>query len=347
MVTLHHQTTPENAAIVGACPSLRGQYRPPRWASGPHTQIGLFLLKEALAPRITWDKTELLVMEDGGTVSIEWHGLGAASPHSPTLVVLPTITGSGEALRHFVVEMNRALGWPVAVCNRRGHAALPLTAPLVNTMGHTGDLACQLDAIEAARPDSPLYAAGLSAGSGLLVRYLGEQGARTPLRAGVVYCPAYDISVAFERAHPFYSAVLARRLRDFFLRPHEPVLGHIEGFEACAASRDLQTFHDRLYPMAGYPSREAFYEGANPMVVARQMSVPTLVINAEDDPVCTISNVRRDGLPLIDALPNCILALTERGSHCAFYEAPWGRTSWANQAMAEYLKATHALLTRS
>ncbi len=344
MVTLHHQPTPQNLAIVDECPSLGGRYQPPRWARNAHAQIGLLLVREALAPKITWDETDVLLMDDGGTVSIEWFGLHAASSDTPTLVVLPTITGSGESLRHFVQAMAAALGWPVAVCNRRGHAGLPLTAPLVNTMGHTGDLARQLDAIVATRPASPLYAVGLSAGSGLLVRYLGEQGANTPLRAAVAYCPAYDISVAFGRAHRVYDALLTRRLRDFFLRRNGSVLGHIEGFEACVAARNLQEFHDRLYPMAGYADREAYYEGVNPMVVAHQMSIPTLVINAEDDPVCAVANVRGEGLPLIDEVPSAILALTDRGSHCAFYEPPWGRTSWANRAMIEYFRAVHRLL---
>jgi predicted alpha/beta-fold hydrolase len=35
-------------------------------------------------------------------------------------------------------------------------------------------------------PDSALYAAGISAGTGLLIRYLGEQGEDTPLRGAFV-----------------------------------------------------------------------------------------------------------------------------------------------------------------
>ena len=38
---------------------------------------------------------------------------------------------------------------------------------------------------------------GISAGSGLLVTYLGKEGEATPVRAAAALCPAYDITRAF------------------------------------------------------------------------------------------------------------------------------------------------------
>jgi len=302
----------------------------------------LALVRGDYAERVDWDLDERVILADGGTVSIQWLGLDDP-PGTPVLVVLHTITGSADALRRFVVAMRRALGWVVAACNRRGHAGLPLTAPRINTMGSTADLRAQLAAIEARRPDAPLYGVGISAGSGLLVRYLGEERGGSRIRAGVALCPAYDLRDAFLHAHPLYDRYLTRKLVEFFVRRNEPILGGIDGYVQCAAARSIAEFHDRLYPLAGFDSLESFYRESNPMEVARELAVPVLVINSSDDPVCVVRNVRRH-LADMQQLSRMTLALTRYGGHCGFFDDLTSAGCWSDRAIAEYLLAAHALL---
>lgn len=331
-----------NRAIGETCPSLVSGCTPPRWARNAHMQNALTVWRDRVAETPAWDREQRLVVAGGGTVSIQWLGL-EEPPETPVLVVLHTICGSGEGLARMLSSLRGRLGWVVAACNRRGHAGLPLTSPEINTMGSTADLRLQLAAIEARRPGAALYGVGVSAGSGLLVRYLGEEGDSSRLSAGVAVCPAYDISEAFHEVHPGYDAYLSRRLVSFFLRRNAETLGAVEGFAACAASKSMAEFHDRLWPLAGYGSREAFYAGSNPMVVASSATTPMLVINAADDPVCVERNVHRH-LGRLQELPRLTLALTRHGSHCGFFEGDRARGSWANRAIAEYLRAADALL---
>ena len=59
--------------------------------------------------------------------------------------------------------------------NRRGHAGLHLTSPSFNVMGEAKDTAAQVEAVRSRFPDSSYLAmVGISAGSGLLVTYLGK-----------------------------------------------------------------------------------------------------------------------------------------------------------------------------
>jgi len=336
-------------AVLDACPSLRDGYRPTPWARNAHIQTLLTVVHERRTPLPAWDHEERLEMSDGGTVSVQWLGLDAP-PGSPVLVVLHTLCGSGDGLRRFVLSLRRALravgaggGWTIAACNRRGHAGLPLTAPTVNTMGSTADLRRQLCAIEARRPDAPLYAVGVSAGSGLMVRYLGEEASRSRLRAAVALCPAYDIRDAFDFAHPRYDAYLTRRVVDFFLTRNRDALGSIPGYDACAASGSMSEFHARLYPLAGYKSVEDYFEGSNPMEVALDVATPMLVINAADDPVCVERNVLHH-LGDLQTLPRMTLALTRHGGHCGFFEGALAGESWADRAVVDYLAAAHRLL---
>lgn len=331
-----------HAEVLERCPSLRTGFEPSRWVRNTHVQNVMTVVRGDAAPPLEWDLEERLTMPDGGTVSIQWLGLDAA-PGTPVLVVLHTITGSGDGLRRFIAAVRARLGWVVAACNRRGHAGLELTSPRINTMGVTDDLRRQLLAVESRRPASALYGVGVSAGSGLLVRYLGEEGGRSRLRGAVALCPAYDIRDAFRHVHRGYDRYLTRKMVAFFLHGNSGTLDRIDGYHHCAASTTMAQFHDRLYPLAGFESREAYYLGSNPMEVAQDVAVPVLVINAADDPVCVERNVHRH-LAELQRVPRMSLALTRRGGHCGFIESLRKADTWADRAVAEYLDAVHRML---
>lgn len=242
-------------------------------------------------------------------------------------------------MRGFVRDLQRLTGWRIALYQRRGHGDLPLTSPRFNTMGDTDDLRQQLLLIGARYPDSALYAAGISAGTGLLIRYLGEQGQDTPLRGAFAYCPGYDIRVAFARSRAPYSRLMARKLVRQFVTPNLETLAHLASFAALEGAQNLDEFHRNLYECAGYPSQQAFLDSCNPVAVMEKVSIPLLVLNAEDDPVCVLGNVQ-DHQHAMARMPKTVLAVTARGSHCA-YLAGFSAHSWAHHLAADYLLALH------
>lgn len=336
---LIYSATPENEKLIGAVARLRQRFWPTPWLLNGHLQLLVLGLKKAFAPRLKYDHVDTLTMADGGTTALNW--LGSALPAStPTLLVLHTITGSPHSMRGFVRDLHRATGWRVVLCQRRGHGELRLTSPRFNTMGDTGDLRHQLDVIQARYPDSPLYAAGISAGTGLLVRYLGEVGDKTPLRGAFAYCPGYDISSAFMRSVPFYSRMMARKLLRQFLLPNQAIFQQFESYERFSQAQSLHDFHRHLAEFAGYRSAEEYFAGSNPVLVMHNIAIPVLILNAEDDPVCAIANMREQQ-QAIGRIPQVIVAVTERGSHCA-HLAGWRAEPWAHGLAAEYLLALHA-----
>ncbi|MGH8028610.1 MAG: alpha/beta fold hydrolase, partial [Arenimonas sp.] len=333
---LDFNPSPFNAALLARMDQLRRPYAPTPWLYNAHLQLLWLLLCEAMAAPLRYERTDVLRMRDGGTTALDWLGLdGAAS--TPTLVVLPSITGDAQSMRSIVQDLRRTTGWRIVVCTRRGHGGLELTAPVLNTMGCTLDLREQLAQVREHVPESPLYAIGVSAGSALLVRYLGEEGPRSLIQAGVAYCPGFDIGVAWRRVPRFYSRVMARRIKRHFLERHAPALEHLGTFEACLATRDLAQFHENLYELAGCTNPEDYLARSNPMVVFDDIAVPVMVINAADDPVCVVANAE-DHVEAVRRVPDALMVRTARGSHCAFLEG-WSASSWANRLMAGYLLA--------
>ncbi|MGH8444222.1 MAG: YheT family hydrolase [Solimonas sp.] len=335
---LRHHRSDFNQRIVERLKQLHEPYRPTPWLYNPHLQLLWLVLKDALAPRLAYERSDPLRMADGGTTSLEWLGLDR-DPRAPTLVVLHTISGDAQSMRDLVAELHRRSGWRVVVCTRRGHGGLRLTTPSINPMGSTHDLRQQLLHIREAFPESPLYAVGVSAGSALLVRYLGEEGSASLIRAGVAYCPGYDIAVAFRRAHPFYSRKVAETLKQKFVAPNAALFGHLPTYARCLAAGDLAEFQDHVYEMAGCASLEDYLALANPMAVFEGIAKPILVINADDDPLCVVQNTL-DHAETVARIENALLVRTARGSHCAHFEG-WTARSWSNGLIADYLLAVH------
>jgi predicted alpha/beta-fold hydrolase len=341
--TLHYRRSALTEKILAGCPALGRRFWPTPWCFNSHLQLALMSYREEHAPPLVFDRTDLLQLPDGGTVSLEWLGIERAAAGTPVLVVLPTLCGDGQSLRGFAREMRVRLGWSVVVLNRRGHGTLPLTAPRINIFGSTSDLRAQLRRIREQAPSSPLYAVGLSAGSGLLVRYLGEEGRRALVTAGVALCPGYDTTRAFTRVHRTYDRYLVRLMREYFLERHQAALRPIAGYADTLASRSIAEFQERGFRLFGYASAAEYHRHTNPMEVTLGIRVPLLVLNAADDPVCVVENVR-EHLDLVDAVPETLIALTARGSHGAFFEGVLRPKSWACRVMAEYLTAVHASL---
>jgi predicted alpha/beta-fold hydrolase len=336
---LVYRDTPLLAHVRARCPALRTPYRPPWWSANRHLQLALLAWREARTPPLRYDRSETLTLADGGTVSLDWLGLDDASD-GPIVVVLPTICGDGQSMRRTVRAFRRRLGWRVVVCNRRGHGTLPLTAPRFSTLGATADVAAQLAHVRARFPAAALYCVGVSAGSGLLVRYLGEARTRTPLAGAVAYCPGYDTTRAFHRVHRLYGRYLVRAVRRYFLERHAATLATRPGWDVAMRSRTIGELHDRQHPFAGFATADEYHAHTNPMLVADHVGIPLLIVNAADDPVCTRANVE-EHRGLFARVPESLLVLTARGSHCAFFEGHWRPRSWAHRLIAEYFAALH------
>ncbi len=336
---LVYTQTQANRAIVSACPSLHRAYRPPLWAINCHVQILWIFLRDFFDRSAGFydDETRLLA-PDGGHISIEWYGLQRQGGERPILLMFPTICGSGEDLKRHVKYMHQRLGWTVAVCNRRGHSRLPLAVPKINLLGCLDDLDLQLDAVQARFPKAPLYGYGLSAGSALLVRYLGRKGSDSRILAAVANSPGYNTELAFRRFSKPYDYIMTRRLKRYFLQRHKKTLSQHASFQPCLDAANVDELHQRTYGLAGYRSVRDFFQDSNPMNEAHRIVTPLMIVNAKDDPVCVSKNIE-EHLPLLRELPHVILAMTQRGSHCAFFEGWLGLYSWADRLAAEFLTA--------
>ena len=214
------------------------------------------------------------------------------------------------------------------------NADLNFSIPQFNLFGSTADLKEQLDFIRLKLPQSDLYAVGSSAGSGLLVRYLGEVADQSCFKAAFAFCPGYNIETGFDKVHPVYSRYMAKKIINRFVKKHLQGWSHIDNLKELLTSKNLTEFHVRYYQLAGFSNYQDYTLATNPMHVFKQIKVPLMVLNSQDDPVCHIDNFA-PYLPEIQAMQNIAVVTTKKGSHCAFYEG-WRTQSWATKLMADF-----------
>lgn len=278
---------------------------------------------------------------DGGLLGLAWPDVSGSSlpGTAPVCLVLPGLCGSIKGTGHTMRALEAAGLRPVCL-HARG-CGVPLTTPCFNLFGCTDDVRDAIRRIQAQYPAAPLLLYSISAGTGLMVRYLGEEGDDTPVIAGVANCPGYDISVCMQRVGwlydaGFYIGVLKKHwltgANGELLREAQP--------ELCARMETAPTMHDFMVAAApfaepaGALTRGAapdagtvangfaqFLARSNPMGVAHKISIPALIVNADDDPVCASANLD-DNIPaLLGVAASCektVLLRYPRGGHCCF-----------------------------
>lgn len=313
---------------------LHQKYRPTPWLSNRHMHLLYFDVIKKRSISLSYDHLEHLTMQDGGITAIAWLGAELA-PETPTILILHTITGTPESMSELVQDLHRYTGWRIALCLRRGHAGLPMPVPKINLFGSTDDLREQIKFIQDKYPSSTLYGMGSSAGTGLLVRYLGEDGDKTPLKAAFALCPGYNTKLGFSSVHPFYSKVMTKKIINKFIQPYQTTWKNTKSLSKVLKSKSLFDFEQTYFELAGYQDYETYCNATNPIYVLENITTPLLVLNSEDDPVCNIQNFE----PYKDTvknMSNIAVVTTKKGSHCGFYQGLLETRSWASKLAADF-----------
>ena len=113
-------------------------------------------------------------LPDGGLISIEWSADDKTlklPANAPILAILPTVNGDAPSMKYFLQDAADR-GFRGVVLNRRGHAD-KLKTPQFDIMGNVADTVIQIDLIAQKYPGVFIGMAGVSAGSGLLVSFMG------------------------------------------------------------------------------------------------------------------------------------------------------------------------------
>ena len=95
-------------------------------------------------------------------------------------------------------------------------------------LGLKADLRDAVDAVRGRYAAAPIVIHGTSGGTGVVVRFLGEEGAAAferGIAAAVTLSPGYNARNAFSRVRQPFSGLLLWRLKRFFVERNAGALG--------------------------------------------------------------------------------------------------------------------------
>ncbi len=266
----------------------------------------------------------------------------------PLVLLIHGLTGCEDSVymragaRHWLEH-----GHPVLRLNLRGAGP---SRPLCRLQYHAGRgddlrdaLAALPDGIGGAGPRAAgMIAVGYSLGGNMLLKYLGEEGRAAPFLAACAISAPIDLAAATARIqarrNAFYHRYILSRLKAETLAAPGAADG-APGLEpgerrTIAAARSLRQFDDTVVaPRNGFAGVGDYYEQCKALRFLGGIAVPTLLIQALDDPwIPSAAYLEYDWR----RNPNLTPLLPASGGHVGFH----GRghaAGWHDRAMAAFV----------
>lgn len=311
-------------------------FKPAWWLPGPHLQtLWPFIFRQKINIHTRRERFELF---DGDFVDLDW----SVSPGSgPIVVLLHGLEGSIQSIwAGGLMRAIEAQNWRSVFMHFRSCSGEMNRHVRLYHSGDTADLAEVIASIRQREPETPLAAIGCSLGGNVLLKWLGETGRDNPFTAAaaisvpfVISQTASKINCGFSRIYQWYFLrALNKKVRSKY--DHQSARWKMPDLEKI---RTLRLFDEYITaPLHGFNGAEDYYEKSSSRQFLAGIQVPTLLLQAKDDPLMT-----PDIVPAPEELSSVIhLELTQGGGHLGFVtgKIPWSAKYWVETRVPEFLK---------
>lgn len=261
-------------------------------------------------------------------------------PRSATLplaVLIHGLTGCAESF--YVLATARALldrGFPVLRLNLRGAGPSAGSCREQYHAGRSGDIIRVLAALDPALARNGIVAIGYSLGGNVLLKLLAEAGAGAPVRRAAAVSPPVDLAAAARRILRRRNALYHRYLLARMKEEARATRGGLDGrvAQALRTARNIVEYDNSVVaPRYGFTSAANYYARCSALAMIGHIRVPTLVIQARDDPWIPVRSFEE---PLWQGNAQLRLVLSERGGHVGFHGAG-AKTPWHDRLIADFL----------
>lgn len=181
--------------------------------------------------------------------------------------------------------------------------------------------------------------AGFSMGANISMKYLGVFGKNTPepVRAAVVFSAPCDLQSGSEVLDNWENALYRKRFMRALIRKirlkNEQFPGRLD-ISKLNHIRCWRDFDEHFSaPICGYSGAAEFYRNASAKNFIAGIEVPTLLVNALNDPILTPDCMPVD---LAKHHPYFHLELPEQGGHCGFQSRTDGEFYWSEKRALEF-----------
>lgn len=289
---------------------------------------------------------ERLITPDDDFIDLDYCGTGSA----PLIILLHGLTGSSQSsyikgLQWILLQQ----GFRSVALNFRGCSGEYNRLARCYHSGETEDIHFLYQTLRQREPITPIAVIGFSLGGNVLLKWLGEQGNQLNLFAAVAVSVPLLLNICATKLDKgfskLYRANLLRELKHYVLakQQHLEKIGAHKEADKIKQLGDLSTIHsfwqydDRIVaPLHGFKNVHDYYQRASSRQFLKSITVPTLMIQALDDPFMTA-----EVLPQPNELsPSVQLEITQGGGHVGFVAGKniFKPVYWLEQRILTFLK---------
>ena len=313
------------------------QYSSPRWLPGGNLQTiypALFIAK----PKVSF-RRERWETPDQDFIDVDFVD---GQPGQPMVVLFHGLEGSSDS--HYSRSLMAAVtarGWSGVIPHFRGCSGELNLAPRFYHSGDSGELDWILRRLQThfqAIGASKFYVAGVSLGGNALLRWLGESQHQAEFvdAACSISAPldlaggGVTLAKGFNR---LYTQSFLRTLKPKCLLKLQQCPGLFDR-DALLGARDLYTFDNIVTaPLHGYANTEDYWDRASAKHILHDISVPTLVLNARNDPFLPERYLPQSASSAVR------LEYPQHGGHVGFsVGAPPGSLEWLPSRILHFLE---------
>src|SRR2546423_1076372 len=315
-------------------------FQPRRGLAGGHrmTLAGNFLRR---ANRLPAPEERLFSVETDVQVQCHCHWQ-PEKMRATTLIIVHGLEGSSQS-RYVIGTANKAFdaGMNVVRMNMRNCGGTEKLGPTLYHSGLSADVAAVVQALIGQDKLPRIALAGFSMGGNLVLKCAGEWGTQPPPQVKTIcgISPAMDLGPSADALHHrsnlLYEMKFLWSLERSF-RKKAALFPERYPRPGVRRNRSIREFDDQVTArFSGFTGADDYYSRAAAARVLERISLPTLVVHAQDDPFIRILPETRAKL---ESNPNITFIETRHGGHCAFLAPPNGYDGrWAERQIVNFV----------
>lgn len=310
--------------------------------SNPHLQT--------LAPRLIRKKAlfepvwQTLDTPDGDFLDIAWseEPTSQQAQGKPLFVLFHGLEGcfySPYANGLMAAFANQ--GWLAVMMHFRGCSGKPNKLARAYHSGEIEDARFFLEHLDARFNKQPRVAVGISLGGNMLANYLAQYNQQPLLDAATIVSAPLDLSACSERIEQGFSKLyknyLLSSLKRNALQKHHLLKGELGlSYQHIKRVTKLYEFDDLITaPLHGFKDAEDYYQRCSGIHRLQEITLPTQIIHAKDDPFMTDAVIPKYILP-----DNIDYRLFDQGGHVGFVTGSALKPRfWLEEALPAYYQS--------
>ncbi|MGA9669423.1 MAG: alpha/beta fold hydrolase [Terracidiphilus sp.] len=257
-----------------------------------------------------------------------------------TLILVHGLEGSSDSQYiRGIAARAWAAGFNVIRMNMRNCGDTDALTPTLYHSGLSGDVRAVMQHYAKRFNLQRIALVGYSMGGNLVLKMAGEWGSPPPLVGVATVCPAIDLAAGSDALHepanrPYEWHFLRGLMRRF--RRKAALFPSIYDAAGIGPIRSLRQFdHQIVARYCGFADADDYYHRAASARVVDHIAVPTLILQAADDPFIRLFPDTRTKLL---ANPHITFVETLHGGHCAYLSRDVGNDiHWAEATVVRFL----------